>query len=97
MGSGSDCRTVCGQGSGITVLCLVVLMLGPQKEPTSLPRLKAQWRQVDRENREAMKVRREWMELLGFNEFEIRVACNAAFDLDLADELAELLAVKMMK
>ena len=67
--------------------------LGPQREPTSLGRLRARWRQVDVENREAWAVRREWMGLLGFHEDEIEAACLES-DLDLADELKELLAAK---
>jgi hypothetical protein len=65
--------------------------LGPQREPASLGRLRAQWRQVDVENREARKVRREWMSLLGFSDEEIRQACLVP-DLDLADELEDLAA-----
>ena len=72
-------------------------LMGPQKGPTTPARLKAQWRQVDQENREAIAVRREWMQVLGFSEAEIQIACDNAFDLDLADELADLAAAKMMK
>jgi hypothetical protein len=71
-------------------------LLGPQKGPATQPRLKAQWRQIDRENREAIAVRIEWMHLLGFDGEEIADACKDAFDLDLVDELAELVAAKML-
>ena len=55
-------------------------------------RLKAQWRQVDVENREAMAVRRQWMTLLGMDEDEIAEKLAVSFDLCLEDELEELLA-----
>jgi hypothetical protein len=67
-------------------------LLGPQNGPACSGRLKAQWRQVDVENREAMAVRRQWMTLLGIGEDEIAEKLAVSFDLCLADELEELLA-----
>lgn len=71
-------------------------IMGPQKGPTSTARLRAQWRQVDRENAQAREVRREWMALLGCDQEEIDAACKSAFDLDLVDELEQLAAAKRM-
>jgi hypothetical protein len=67
-------------------------MLGPQKEPTSIGRLRAQWRSVDRENREAIEVRKQWMRILGISESEISQDIKKAFDLTLAEELEQLAA-----
>jgi hypothetical protein len=53
-------------------------------------RLRAKWRQVDTENREAIEVRRQWMALIGYGEAEINEACDNAFDLSLEDELEQL-------
>ena len=64
--------------------------IGPQRGPATAGRLRAQWRQVDTENREAVAVRREWMSLMGLTQQEINDACEAAFDLVLEDELEEL-------
>lgn len=66
--------------------------IGPQKGPACSRRLRAQWRQVDRENREAIEVRRQWMIMLGHSDSEIQTVCESAFDLSLVEELEQLLA-----
>lgn len=67
-------------------------VIGPQKGPTSAGRLRAQWRQIDRENAEARLVRKQWMKLLGLADSEIREKADNAFDLSLEDELDQLSA-----
>jgi hypothetical protein len=69
---------------------------GPQKMPATSARLKAQWRQVDVEHAEAVRVRREWMAVLGISEDEINVACANSFELSLEEELDELVAAKAL-
>lgn len=64
--------------------------IGPQRGPATVGRLRAQWRQVDVENREAVKVRRQWMALIGCDDAEIGEACDNACDLSLEDELEQL-------
>lgn len=71
-------------------------LIGSQKGPAIPARLKAQWRQTERENAEAIVVRRQWMALLGFSPEEIEAACVKAFDLDLVDELEQLAAAKLL-
>jgi len=44
------------------------------------------------ENREAIKVRRQWMEVMGCDELEINEACGNAVDVSLEDELLQLAA-----
>ncbi len=62
-------------------------MLGPQKGPSTLGRIRAKWRQVDTENREAVAVRRQWMKLIGCDDDEIRESTQNETDLCLQDEL----------
>ncbi len=66
--------------------------IGPQRGPSAPARLRAQWRQIDVENREALTVRRQWMAVLGMSQEEIDEHCRNLFDLCLADELEELSA-----
>lgn len=67
--------------------------MGPQcGVPASSARLRAQWRQVDVENNEARKVRRQWMEMIGLDAGEMIEADATAFDLSLEDELEQLSA-----
>ena len=40
-------------------------LIGPQEEPSSIARLKAQAKHVEIERREAMEVRIQWMTLMG--------------------------------
>ncbi|MBL8819691.1 MAG: hypothetical protein JNL58_26940 [Planctomyces sp.] len=63
--------------------------IGPQKGPATTARLKAKWRQVDRENQEAREVRKQWMTLIGCDKDEITQACNQ-IDLSLEEELEQL-------
>lgn len=65
--------------------------IGPQKMPASIPRLHAQWRQIDKENAEAINVRIQWMTLLGCDPDEIHNATLES-DLSLSDELDQLAA-----
>lgn len=68
-------------------------LLGPQRfAPTTSARLRAQWRQADVENREAIEVRKEWMQLMGMSEAEIATSIAKCFDLDLLYELEQLSA-----
>jgi hypothetical protein len=67
---------------------------GSQPTPA---RLKAQWRQTEKENREAIDVRKQWMRLSGWSEEEIETACECCFDLSLADELEDLAAAIRMQ
>jgi len=60
--------------------------------PASTARLRAKWRQVDVENREAVAVRRQWMAIIGCDSEEIEELCSGAFDLSLKDELEQLSA-----
>ena len=64
--------------------------VGPQRGPATVGRLRAKWRQVEVENREAIRVRRQWMALIGFDDAEIREPCDNAYDLSLEDELEQL-------
>lgn len=64
----------------------------PQKGPASTARLRAQWRSIDSENREAIEVRKQWMQMLGVSESEISRDIEKAFDLTLAEELEQLAA-----
>ncbi len=66
--------------------------IGAQRGPACPGRLRAQWRQVDTENREAIAVRRQWMAILGVSQEEIDHHCSNAVDLSLEEELGELLA-----
>lgn len=59
--------------------------LGPQREPASFPRLRAQQKQVAVEQREARKVRRQRLELLKLKPADIDDACK--YPLELVDEL----------
>lgn len=70
--------------------------LGPQRMPATLPRLRARWRQVSVENREALEVRREWMALLGCDEDEIEAACQGEYELSLDEELRQLAAARRL-
>lgn len=68
-------------------------LLGPQRYvPATSARLRAQWRQADVENRQAIDVRKQWMRILGFDEQEISDDVATCFDLDLVDELEQLSA-----
>lgn len=70
----------------------------PQRyAPTNTARLRAQWRSVDAENRDALQVRRQWMALMGMSQEEIDMHTAKAVDLDLIEELEELAAVLRMK
>jgi hypothetical protein len=61
--------------------------------PATPGRLRAQWRQVDTENREAIAVRRQWMTLLGCDEQEINESVAGDSDFELVEELSQLRAV----
>jgi len=81
----------------VSLFCEVVMwlkpdLLGPQKGPTTPGRIRAQWRQVDTEDREAREVRALWMRTIGFERDEIERAIECSFDLSLKEELEELLA-----
>lgn len=65
-------------------------------KPACPARVKAQWRQVDREHDEAVKVRRQWMTLIGCDDSEIEQAILDSFELSLADELEQLVAANEM-
>lgn len=65
-------------------------MLGPQKEPSSIARIRAQWKQVNREHQEAVLVRKQWMKILGYSDKEIANNLKSAFDLTLLEELEQL-------
>lgn len=65
----------------------------PEKRSPCPGRVRAQWRQVDTENREALEVRRQWMRMLGMPEDEISEHCDITFDLSLESELESLAAV----
>lgn len=67
-------------------------MIGPQKGPTPLYRIKAQWKSIDRENQEAKEIRREWMTVLGMSEEEIERHLSVSFDLTVEEELDQLSA-----
>ena len=67
-------------------------LMGPQRGPATPSRLRAQFRQVDTENREAREVRAQWMRLMGCDEDEISEHVSGAFDLCLTDELEQLAA-----
>ena len=69
------------------------MTIGPQRMPATPGRLRAQWRQVDTENREAIAVRRQWMTMLGCDEQEIAESIVNDSDFDLVEELAQLRAV----
>ena len=69
------------------------MTIGPQRMPATPGRLRAQWRQVDVENREAIAVRRQWMTLLGCNEQEIAESIVSDSDFDLVEELSQLRVV----
>jgi beta-xylosidase len=71
-------------------------LFGPQRSPAVPGRLRAQWRQVDTENREAREVRQQWMKIIGCDEQEISEAVEASFDLTLCDELDQLAAAIRM-
>jgi hypothetical protein len=62
-------------------------MLGLQKGPATLGRIRAKWRQVHTESREAVVVRRQWMTLIGCDDDEIRESTENETDLCLQDEL----------
>jgi hypothetical protein len=64
----------------------------PKKGPASMARLRAQRRSIDRENREAIEVRKQWMQMLGLSESEISRDIERTFDLTLAEELEQLAA-----
>jgi len=67
------------------------------RQPTSA-RTRARWRSTEAENREAVKVRRQWLAMIGVDQSEIDDICDACFDLDLADELEELsAAIRLQK
>jgi len=72
-------------------------LMGTQKGPAVLGRIRAQWRQVDVENREAIAVRRQWMEMIGCEHDEIAEAITNQSDFDLVEELDKLLAVIEME
>jgi len=69
------------------------MTIGPQRMPATPGRLRAQWRQVDAENREAIAVRRQWMKLLGCDEQEINESVAGDSDFELVEELSQLRAV----
>ena len=70
----------------------------PRRGSPPIPaRLKAQWRQTEQENREAIDVRKQWMRLSGWSDEEIETACECCFDLSLADELEDLAAAIRMQ
>ena len=74
------------------------MTLPPQRyAPTNTARLRAQWRSVDAENRDALQVRRQWMALMGMSQVEIDMHTAKAVDLDLIEELEELAAALRMK
>lgn len=60
------------------------------------PRIRAQWRQIDREHTEAVAVRREWMALMGCDLEEIEEVIEESFDLSLVSELENLVAAKSL-
>jgi hypothetical protein len=72
-------------------------LMGPQKGPAVLGRIRAQWRQVDVENREAIAVRRQWMEMIGCDQNEITESITNQSDFDLVEELDKLRAVIEME
>lgn len=68
-------------------------LLGPQRYvPATSARLRAQWRQADVENRQAIEVRKQWMRVLGMDEEEIAEDVAKCFDLDLVEEIEQLSA-----
>jgi len=69
------------------------MTIGPQRMPATPGRLRAQWRQVDVENREAIAVRRQWMTMLGCDEQEIAESVAGDSDFELVEELSQLRAV----
>lgn len=72
--------------------------MGPQRGPATVGRLRAKWRQTEVENREAIVIRRQWMELMGCDAEEIDEICNKSFDLNLEEELEQLsAAVRLSK
>ena len=72
-------------------------LAGRHRSPPTPARLRAQWRQVDKENNEAIAVRKQWMLLSGWSDEEIETACKFCFDLSLADELEDLAAAIRMQ
>jgi len=60
------------------------------------PRIRAQWRQIDREHDEAVVIRRKWMTVLGCDAEEIEDVIATSFDLSLAEELKDLAAANQM-
>ena len=60
--------------------------------PATPGRLRAQWRQIDTENREAIAVRRQWMAMIGCDEHEIAASIAVDSDFDLVEELSQLRA-----
>lgn len=60
--------------------------------PATPSRIRAQWRQIDTENREAREVRVQWMRLIGCDPDEIREATFSVVDLSLVEELEQLRA-----
>jgi hypothetical protein len=74
----------------------MVQMLGPQKEPRGIGMLRAMCRSVEKENREAMEVRKEWMAVLGHSQRDIEESLRKCFDLNLAEELEQLGAARRL-
>lgn len=73
------------------------MTLPPQRyAPTNTARLRAQWRSVDAENRDALQVRRQWMALIGCCQEEIDQHTTCIVFLDLVDELKQLAAALEM-
>ena len=52
---------------------------------------------AEKENRDALQVRRQWMALMGMSQVEIDMHTAKAVDLDLIEELEELAAALRMK
>jgi len=69
------------------------MTIGQQRMPATPGRLRAQWRQVDTENMEAIAVRRQWMAMLGCGDQEIAESVAGDSDFDLVEELSQLRAV----
>lgn len=65
-------------------------MLGPQRGPIIKGRIRAQWKQIDTEHKEALAVRREWMMHIGVPAEEIDELCENSIQLDLLSELRQL-------
>lgn len=71
--------------------------IGPQRLPATPGRLRAQRRQIDRENAQATDVRRPWMSIMGCDSDEINELCDGLTDLNLVEELEHLAAAKRLQ